>query len=272
MGERVRRRALRSVYDRSMREQLRSLTGWVSGLTAFCVIMMSIFPTIHANRSFAKLINAYPAVLRKLFQISDYTTGPGYLRAEVFSFMAPLLVAIFAILLGSDLLAGEEERRTIDVFLANPVSRRRVVVEKWMALATGTLALCAVLEVMLGAVGPLFRLHVGWAPLSAVVLGSALFALFSGTLALTIGALTGARGLARGVSAAVAVAMYLVSSLSQIVGWLVPARPASLWYQALGYDPLSSGFGYWRLGVVVGVTAVILALAVVFFDRRDLAT
>ena len=72
--------------------------------------MLSIFPSIHGNVNFSKLLDAYPEVLRKMFQVEDYTTGPGYLRAEVFSFVAPLLLTLFAVLWGSDLVAGEEER------------------------------------------------------------------------------------------------------------------------------------------------------------------
>ncbi len=260
------------MYDRSLVEQRRGLIGWVSGMAFFCLVMLAMFPTIHANASFSKLIEAYPEALRKLFDISDYTTGPGYLRTEVFSFMAPLLMTIFAILQGSDLLAGEEERRTIDLLLANPVSRRRVVVEKWLALASGVVALGVVLELLLGLIGPLFLLHLGWRQLSAEVVGTALFALFAGTLALAWGAATGSRGSARGVSAAVAVAMYLLSALALLVSALKPFQWASLWYHALGGDPLTTGFHYWHLGAVALVTAILLAAATLLFDRRDLTT
>jgi ABC-2 type transport system permease protein len=261
---------LGSVYHRSLIEQRRGIIGWVVGIALFCLVMLAIYPTIHANASFSKLIEAYPEALRKLFDISDYTTGPGYLRTEVFSFMAPLLLTIYAVLQGSDLLAGEEERRTIDLLLANPVSRARVVLEKWFALASGVVALGVVLELLLGLAGPLFRLHLGWRQLSAEVVGTTLFGLVGGTLALAWGAATGSRGSARGVSAAVAVAMYLLSALSQLVAALRPFEWASLWYHALGGDPLTTGFHYWHLGVVVVSIGALLAVAVVSFDRRDL--
>ena len=260
------------MYDRSLLEQRRGLIGWVVGMAFFCLVMLAMYPTIHANASFSKLIEAYPEALRKLFDISDYTTGPGYLRTEVFSFMAPLLITIYAILQGSDLLAGEEERRTIDLLLANPVARRRVVVEKWLALASGVIMLSVVLELLLGLIGPLFLLHLGWRQLTAEVVGTALFALFAGTLALTWGAATGARGSARGVAAAVAVAMYLLSALALLVSALQPFEWASLWFHALGGDPLTTGFHYWHLGVVGVSIAFLLAAALLLFDRRDLTT
>jgi ABC-2 type transport system permease protein len=255
-----------------MREEQRSLLGWIAGLIGFCIIMLAIYPTIHGNQGFSKLLEAYPESLKKLFNVADYTTGPGYLRSEVFSFMAPLLIAIFAILWGSDLIAGEEDRRTIDLLLANPITRRRVVIEKWLALCTGIIVLCAALELALGILGPLFELHVGWTPLTAVVLGSGLFAIAFGTLALALGAATGSRAIARGASTMLAVVTYLLSTLAQLVTWLRPLRPASLWYHALGTDPLKSGFHLGHLSVLVITTLVIALFAVITFDRRDLAT
>ncbi len=262
-------RNLHSIFERSMREVRRSLFGWLFGIGGFSLIMLSIYPTIHGNAGFAQLLNAYPEALRKLFDVSNYTTGPGYLRTEVFSFMAPLLLAIFAILWGADLTAGEEERHTIDTLLAAPISRQRVVVEKWLALVLGIASLAVALEVLLGAVGPLFKLHVGWAPLSAAIIGSALFALAFGTLSMAIGAGTGSRGFARGVSAAIAVAMYLVSTLSQLVEWLKPWRWTSLWYHTLGIDPLRNGFEGGHLLVMVACVAILVVAAVVLFTRRD---
>jgi ABC-2 type transport system permease protein len=272
MTRRRRPATMHSIYERSMREERRSILGWLAGLVGFSVVMLAMYPTVSGNKSFSKLLDAYPDALKKLFSLSDYTTGAGYLRTEVFSFMAPLLLAILAILWGSDLVAGEEERRTIDILLANPVSRRRVVTEKWLALVTGVTLLSAGLELALGLLGPAFRLHVGWAPLTAVVLGSGLFALAFGTLALATGAATGSRGVARGVATVLAVATYLLSTLAQLVGWLRPVESASLWYHALGTDPLSSGFHLGHLLVPALAAAALAGLAVLGFERRDLAT
>jgi len=255
-----------------MREEAGPLLGWLAGMVIFCLIMLAIFPTISGNKGFAKLIDAYPEALQKLFSLSDYTTGAGYLRTEVFSFMAPLLITIFAIIWGSDLVAGEEERGTMDSLLANPVSRRRVILDKWLALATGTVILSAAVEMTLGLLGPVFRLHVGWMPLTAVVLGSGLVALVFGSLAFAIGAATGSRAVARGAAAGVAVASYLLSSLPELVSWLRPVRPGSLWYHALGTDPLSSGLHAGHLTLVVLATVALVGGSMWAFDRRDILT
>ncbi|HUX05519.1 MAG TPA: ABC transporter permease subunit [Acidimicrobiales bacterium] len=262
-------RGLHTIFERSLREIRRSLAGWMAGIAAYCLVLLAMYPSIHGNKDFSKLLDVFPEAMRKLFNLSDYTTGAGYLRTEVFSFIAPLLLAIFAILWGADLTAGEEERRTIDALLATPVSRRRVILEKWLALCSATVLLSVVLELVLGLIGPLFRLHVGWAPLSAVVAGSCLFALSFGTMAMTVGAGTGSRGLARGVTGALAVATYLISTLAQLVDWLKPWEWTSLWYHAFGSDPLTNSFNVGHLSVLVACIVVLVVLATMLFDRRD---
>ncbi len=263
---------LRTIFARALREERGALIGWTIGIVAFCLIMLAMYPTVRGNAGFSKLLDAYPEALRKLFQLQDYTTGAGYLRTEVFSFVAPLLLTLFAVLWGSDLTAGEEERRTIDLLLANPISRRRFVSEKWLALVVGTIVIAAALEGALGALGPLFKLHVAWSALTAAVLGSWLFAVAFGTFALALGATTGRRGIARGVTTTIALASYLLATFSQLVSWLRPVRNLSLWQHTLGVDPLGTGFHWWRLGLVVAVTLVFGAFALWSFDRRDLAT
>lgn len=263
---------MRSVFERTLHEQRRAIVGWVAGLATLAVVQLALYPTVRDNRAFADIVSSYPKAFRSLFGLADYTTGPGYLRAEVFSVMAPLLIVIFAVLWGSDLIAGEEERRTIDLLLANPISRRRLLVEKWAALLVGTSLVAGSLGAVLAVGSPLAGLRVGAAGLWAAVVASALLGATFGTLALAIGAGTGRRGLARGAATAAAVVAYLLSSLPDLVDWLRPGRPLSPWYHAVGVDPLAGGFELGHVGVLIAIVVAVGAAAVLLFDRRDLAT
>lgn len=271
---RARRRplGLHSVFERAFDEQRRAVFGWILGLAGLGVVMLGMYPSIRGNRDFAKILEAYPQALRTLFGLADYTSGPGYLRAEIFSLTGPLLLVIFAVLWGSDLTAGEEERRTVDILLANPVSRLRVVLEKWAAMVVGVGLVAVSLGSVLALGAPAAKLHVGLQALSAAVVSSALLAVLFGSLGLAIGAATGRRGLARGLTALAAVTAYLLSSLPELVSWLRPARPLSPWYHALGVDPLATGYQPLHLFVLLALTTLLLGVAVVSFDRRDLAT
>lgn len=272
MAERRRRPvALHSVFERTVHEQGRSLSSWTVSLFALSFGLMALFPTIRANPQLARLHETYPKALRSLFDLSDLTTAVGYVRAEVFSLTVPMLVVIFAVLWGSDLVAGEEDRGTIDLLLANPVTRRRVLLEKWAALAAGvglaSLGIGAGLGVGLAA----FGMRIGAGDVAAAVVATGLLGLLFGSVALALGAATGRRGLARGITALLAVAAYLASTLANLVSWLGPVRAASPWYHTLGVDPLVSGFEAWHLLLVVAITVAVVVAALAAFDRRDLA-
>ncbi len=262
---------LRSVLHRALHEHRRSVLAWSSSLFTLVVMVAAVFPTIRGNQQIVKLYDNYPKALRSLFGITDLTTGPGYMNAEIFSLMAPLLVIVFAVLWGGDLISGEEERGTMDILLANPISRRRLLIEKWAALAAGSTMAGAALAAGLAFASPIFGLGISVEGAAAAVVSVVLLGLLYGTVALAVGATTGHRGLARGATTGLAVAAYLISSLAGLVGWLKPVRPLSPWYHALGTDPLTHGFVGVHLLVLPLLTAALLIGSVYFFDRRDLA-
>jgi len=118
------------------------------GLIGFVALIVSVYPTVHSNPSLNKLAQDYPQALKAFIAFGgqvDYTTPAGYLGIELFSLMVPLLLMIAAIGTGAGAIAGEEERGTLELLLANPVSRARVVLEKSAALALEIAALGLVL-------------------------------------------------------------------------------------------------------------------------------
>ena len=248
------------------------MAGWTFGLAVYAFAMGAVFTSIHTNPLFDQIAKNYPEALKSLFQMSDYTTGVGYMRVEVVAVIAPLLVITFSILWGGDLLAGEEDRGTLDLLLANPVSRSRVFLEKFAALALGMFAAAGGLVLGLVVGSPLFDLKLGTSACLATGVSIALLALLFGTLALALGAATGSRGIARGLTVLVVVVAYLVSGLADLVTWLKQVRPFSPWYHAMATDPLGTGWHLWHLVALLGVTVVIAAVGALAFERRDLST
>ena len=262
----------RTILERSRRESRRSLVGWGIGVGAYTMVILAIFPSISRNAALSEAMKGYPEAIRKMFAVGDFTTGPGYLRAELFSFVAPLLLLIPGVLWGSAAVAGEEEHRTIDLVLANPVARRRFVVEKWSAVTIDLALLGTVLCAAILVSNTAFGLDVGTGPIVAAALASTLLAVLLATVAIAIGAATGRMGAARGITAAVATLAYLVSTVATLADWLRPVRPLSPWYQTLGVDPISHGFALsWHLLTVVAAIAILVLVAIRAYDGRDLA-
>jgi ABC-2 type transport system permease protein len=127
----------------------------------------------------------------------------------------------------------------------------------WLALWVG--ALLTNMDISAG--------HLAAATLSAVLL-----ALAYGAIAILLGAATGRRTVAIGLTAAAAVAAYLVNGLAPLVDALDVVQKLSPFYHYAVGDPLRQGVSFVHMGVLVGIAVVATALAPWFFSRRDVAT
>ena len=263
---------LPNVMIRTARDQRRSLLVWSGALVGLVAMYVAVYPSIQGRDSYAKLIDEMPKAYRALFSVTsgaDFTSAAGYLNTELLSFVGPLLVLLYAIGAGSAALAGEEDRHTLDVLLANPVSRTRVLIEKFAELAAGVALLMFVLWAALVGEGAVAGIHVPIANGAAAVVHLGVLGVEFGALALLTGAITGNLGASRSVAGVVAVVGYLVNGFGQLVGWLRPVRVISPFYAYNGHDPLRTGLWLSGIVVVVVTTAALVALAIVAFNRRD---
>lgn len=263
---------LRSVFAKTVYDRRRATFGWTISLVSFAVVYLLFWPTVRDQPELQKLVDSYPEALKAVFGFDELFTPEGYLNTELFSFMVPLAFLIGAIGFGSVATTAEERDKTADLLLANPVSRTRVVLEKFLAYLVTAFAMGAGLFVSLAVGSRLVGMDLSLEGLAAAVLGPVLLGALFAALALVLGAATGRRGVSIAVSALVAVAAFLVNSLAQVVDLVEPFRVLSPLYHAGGYGPLREGFAAGRAGLLAFVTAVLLASAVALFDRRDLAS
>ena len=266
---------LASVFAKTLRDRLRAFRWWCLGTFAFVSLYASVYPSISGKASLNKLVKDYPEALKGFIGFGgnlDFVSGPGYLGSEVFSFWAPIVLTAVAIAAGSTALAGEEERGTLDLLLSLPVSRTRCLLEKLAALVCEALALAFVLWILLVIASYADGMGVSAGNLAAAVFGVLLFALDFGLLALLVGAATGRRGLAIGISATLAVAADVLNALAPLASWLNDVRLASPFYYYSHGDPLRHGLDYLDTLVLLAIVVVFAALAPLLFRRRDLAS
>lgn len=263
---------LRSVALKMLHDQWRPLAVWTVLAGLLAGFYLSLYPSIGAVEEMEQLLAAMPPELRAMFspESANLSTAAGYLNIELFSFILPLIVMAVTLTGAGGATAGEEERGTLELLLANPVRRSRIVVEKAIGTAVLSALVCAgiglALAVTARAIGIDLALdRVAGALVSAWLLGQAL-----GGVALLVGALTGSRVMSIGIGLVVAVAGFFVNALAPISDVLEPWRPLSLHYHYLGYDPLTNGLDP-EHATVLAVVAVVLVVAAGFaFERRDL--
>jgi len=263
---------LHNVFAKTLRDQRRAVVWWALGLVALTLVTILYYPTIRETPELGQMLAEMPEALRLLVGgEADLLSPAGYLNSQLFGLMVPLLFLIYAIGLGAKAIAGEEEQGTLDLLLAQPVGRRRMVVDKFVALAGLLVLLGLVLWVALWLGAQLVDLPVPGGRIAAATLSTALMALLFGALALALGGATGRRGLALGIAAAVAAGAYVLNGLAPLVDPLVPLRRLSPFYYAVGADPLRHGLDPVHVAVLLVATLTLLLAALAALDRRDIA-
>ena len=266
---------LRTIFLKNIRDKRMSMFWWGIGFFLLIFLITSIFPAIQESApDLESYLESLPEALTEAFGIGEaaaLTTPSGFLNAELYTLMLPIMILIFTIGIGSTAIAGEEESGTLDLLLSNPVSRWRVVVEKFVAMTLSTFIIASViwLSLVIGAL--VFDMDIGAGLLAAATTSSALLGLTFGSVALLAGCASGRKGLSIGVAVVIAAGSYLLYILSKIVDSLESYERLSLFFYNLDADPLTNGLKIQDAAVFIAVIIVLLVLSIITFSRRDLS-
>lgn len=109
------------------------MLGWSLGASAYIILVTSVYKTYLTTNSngLSQSIQQLPSTLRSFISIKgDFTSPVGFLSSEPYFVILPIVLIILAIVLGSSLLAREEQNHTLELLLARPVSRGCVLAGK----------------------------------------------------------------------------------------------------------------------------------------------
>ncbi|MEX2552889.1 MAG: ABC transporter permease subunit [Actinomycetota bacterium] len=255
-----------------LKEQRRSVMAWSVALFAVSAFYISFYPAMGGTTAMQDLIDSMPSGMTKALGYDRIGTAAGYIGATVYGLLGPILMLVFGITTGAQLIAGEEEAGSLELELAAPVDRMRLVGERWLAVAIDlfVLAVSVALASVVLVVG--LDLDVNLVNLLAITVGLLLFALAFASVAFAIGAATGSRTAALGGTTALAAMAYLGHAVGpQMEGgaWMDKISPFG-WY--LGGDPLVNGWNMGGLVLLGAVVVISVPLALLTFANRDLGT
>jgi ABC-2 type transport system permease protein len=257
----------------ALRAGRRQLAVWATALAAMVAVYAVIWPSVRGNTSWRELFDTLPQTYRALFTAAgtiDLSTPAGYLGVELMGFLGPALIAVYAITAGSAAIAGEEDRGCLEVTLSAPVSRARVLTQRFAALVIGIFAVMTATAAAMWIFSALLDMRLGVAAIASAAAALGIFGVFAGSVAVAVGAATGSAAAARGVAALAAVASYLINALAQVTSALRPARPISPYYLVLGNEPLAHGLRLMGAVSVLAVAAALVSCGGILFARRDL--
>jgi ABC-2 type transport system permease protein len=247
---------------------------WSLAVAALIGLTLAFYPTIRnqtaeLNKSFGDLS---PTVTDLFSDTGEFFSPVGYMSSQIFYFMFPLLLSILAIGLGSSLIAREEQSGTLELLLARPVSRRRLLTSKAISGLIIVAIVTAVGIITCLILGELVDVAVSFSGMILCAVQSMLLALIFGGVALLLsswGEL--GRTASMGLAAAVGLVSYLSTSFEQNINIL---RTIAHLLPFHYYHPAQALSGQLSLWPVLGFSVVVLLLCVGAaqgFARRDLS-
>jgi len=252
-----------------LRLRRRSLLGYTAGMALYTLVVVALYPQFKNSVSLDQLTRHGSAVAALFGATGTLTSPAGWLSANIYANFLPLIMLLITIGYGAACIAGQDEEGILSLTAALPLTRTSILVQKTASLVVQAIVL-GVVTMICVAVGRGSGLNITPADLAGITIAITLAGIDFGLLALSIGCLTGSRGTAIGITAAVAAASYLISSLAPVIHWLRPARYASLLYWSVGGNQLTSGISVSSAVVLAAAGAALLAVAWYGFRRLDL--
>ena len=254
-----------SIFLKTLRD-LRWQVFWYGlGMALMAALVVYIYPSY--KDQFANF--DIPEAMRALIGNVDYGTGPGFISAEFFSWI-PIVVVVFAITSGTGALGSEEANGTLDLLLAQPVSRTRLAVEKLAGLLLSTPLIAGITYLGWLASIPFVETGVSLGDLALATLNLVPLIVLLQSLACLASVTLASRGAATGAITAFAVASYFVNYIASLVDAIEPARYLSVFYYYHGTDVLTGGLSWGGLALLLGLYAACSMLSVLAFRRREI--
>ncbi len=259
------------IFRRALHDARIGIAGWglLLGFMGFMVI--ALFPQIEGLlESFGAILDN-PVIKPLIGDVEQFASLEAFLGLKLFS-MLPLIIGVYVVLFALGIVAGEEERGTLDLLLSTPTTRAQVIVEKSAALLVAVLAILALMLVgMLIGAATLADFPLTLGQLVGALLNVLPITILMGGLTLLLSTVLRSRNTAGAIAAGIIFGSYFVTTLAEMAGGALEKVKYLSFYQYYNGGTIFLDGIHWPsfLGLLV-VGVALFAASIVFFQRRDL--
>lgn len=247
------------------------IIGWGLGIAALGLILVPFYDVFMGQQEdFMQMIENYPPEFMAFFggDASAIATPEGYLGMYGFALL-PIILGIFAVLVGSGLLASDEEGGRLDLIVAHPVSRAALFWGRVLAFVGATIGI-----LILGWLGfcvllASSSLDVSWGKMALPFLPLLAQTLIYGAVALLLSMLLPSRRLAAAGAGILLVTSYFLTSMATLNDSLATIARFLPYHYFQGGDALA-GLDWVPFLGLLAASALLAAVAWWRFERRDI--
>lgn len=264
-----------AVAGKEVKQRRWAIIGFSLIALLFLALYVSIYPSFQKETAkFDELLKAYPKALLEAFNIEQLQMSKfeGYISAEHFSFVWPLMAILFSLSMAGVAIAGEIERGTMAVLLSLPIGRMRLYFAKYLG---GLLAIFIFVLASIVSVWPLAQvadLSISALNLGRVTLLSLCFAWAIFSLGFMVSAMVKEKAKVYFSIGGLLILMYVAKIVSGLIDSMDKFKYASFFYyyspdKAIVHGDLSS----LSIAVFVSVAVMATAIGLLVFVRRDVS-
>jgi ABC-2 type transport system permease protein len=253
------------VFRKGLRDQRWQIAGFGMTLALIAALDVLIWPSYRDALQNLDLPSALQALIGSNLSIA---TPAGFLSAEFFSW-TPILLIVYAIIQGTGAVGGDDGAGTLELLLAQPISRSRVVIEKTAVATVGAIGILLISMAGFALTVPFIAIDVQMSDVCIAVANLLPITLLFFALALWLGALLPARGMATALSIGFVTAAWVANTLAQGVSSMRGLEYVTPFHYYGAGLPLVDGIAWGHVALLLALAALFVALALHAVERRD---
>lgn len=262
------------IFFETLKRNWTQMVYWGLGMGALAALMMVAIPDIETLDTMSDLMGSLPPAAMAAFGIEDmeaFSTPEGFIGFGYFLY-ALIILAIFAALAGLSIVSADEDEGILDVMLSLPVSRRRLLLEKFAVYALLSAGIVGIAHLGFVLTQSASQLDVD---MNLLLIGSlnmlpSMLYLIAFTLLVTV--LIRRRAIAMGVVIVYFVGSYMLDVMGGILAGTVGDGLQALSFFAYynGDSVMLDGLNPLNVVLLLALTGAFLWLSLWAFERRDI--
>lgn len=264
-----------AIIKKELSQRRWALFGYGLAALSFLLLYILIYPSFQSETAkFNELLEAYPKALLQAFNIDQLqlTTFEGYISAEHFSFVWPLMAIFLSMSLAGVAFAGEVEKGTMAFLLSQPISRARVFIAKYVSAFLALLSFVVISIVTIIPLAGIQSIAVNSGNIVRTAILSLLFAWAIYALAAMVSSTTSERSKSYFVVGGLLLLMYVANVVSGLVNNLDWLKFVSYFHYFQPAKILSGGAIELSSIAIFSLTIIMsFCVGLVIFLRRDMS-
>lgn len=249
-------------------KRIRGTLALTAGVGLFGLMVIGFWPSF--EEVYGKLVEGMPEFLVDVIGTPGVGTVEGFLVSEFYWFVWILLLGLYFAYSAGELIAGDVETGRMDLLLSMPISRSRVVAEKFASLLVPIVALNAVVPAFV--YGGLLVVGETVDPVDLAMLHvlSIPYLLTCAAVGLVFSVLVGRASVAQRLALGAVFALFLVETVASAadVEWAAAISPMRYYSPA---EILVYGeYDYVSAGALLGAAVALVVVSQLWFRRVDI--